>query len=295
VVRDELQIVPDRLLVSAGIRLDFSTYRRLEFQPSVRMLYTPSARQSLWLAASRAARVPSRLDRDIRYEAFTSMMGEIPLTTVATGSRAMRPEREHSLEAGYRLQSGQRWSVDTSIFWSHYDKLRTLSGPMMPDFSFNGTSLVATLPLTMANLGTGRNYGGEIWATWQVRHNWRLIPSYSYLNEARWLPAPGSSLYVWDGSPLTLPHQGILRSQHNLSRNVQFDMMFKANSPDRQFGIPGAFVVGARVAWRPTRTGEFSFAVQNLADRRIIESYAEGPNVAIPTRRTFTFEWRRHL
>ncbi|HEX6897839.1 MAG TPA: TonB-dependent receptor plug domain-containing protein, partial [Bryobacteraceae bacterium] len=58
VLRDEFQLIPNRLLVSAGVRADYTTYGKFDLQPSVRFLYTPNARQSVWLALSRAVRVP---------------------------------------------------------------------------------------------------------------------------------------------------------------------------------------------------------------------------------------------
>src|SRR5947207_726444 len=63
VMRDEWQVVPGRILCSAGVRVDYNSYSHVEYQPSVRLLYTPNPRQSAWLAASRAVRAPNRLDR----------------------------------------------------------------------------------------------------------------------------------------------------------------------------------------------------------------------------------------
>src|SRR5207248_10305058 len=63
VFRDELQLIPDRLLASAEVRIDYSSWTHFEFQPSFRLLFTPSRRQSAWLAVSRAARIPSRFER----------------------------------------------------------------------------------------------------------------------------------------------------------------------------------------------------------------------------------------
>jgi outer membrane receptor protein involved in Fe transport len=200
------------------------------------------------------------------------------------------------LEAGYRLQSGQRWSFDLSGFWSYYNRMRTESSPTAPTVRFSGNSLVFLMPLTIDNAGAGRSYGGEISGAWQVSEHWRLIPSYSYLNEARWRPqrSPYFS-YWWDGTPATLPHQVLLRSQHDLFRSLKLDLMARAWSRDKANCLPGAFLLDARVAWRPTRAGELSFAVQDLANHHVLEAYPEIASPSIPIRRTFVVKWMQRF
>ncbi|HUK18751.1 MAG TPA: TonB-dependent receptor plug domain-containing protein [Bryobacteraceae bacterium] len=198
VVRDEYQLVPDRLAGSVGIRLDYNSFSHFEYQPSVRLLYTPNQTQSAWIAASRAVRVPSRINRDIVFNGGAMLADGMPVSLLSYGSPSMRAEVERSLEAGYRVQSGQRWSVDASVFWSYYDRLAGMSGPPQPVVTFNGLTPVLVYPLTYGNMGRGRSYGAEIWAAWQVRQGWRLLPTYSYLSEDRWLPANGAETYEWD-------------------------------------------------------------------------------------------------
>jgi iron complex outermembrane receptor protein len=288
VVRDELQLIPNRLLASAGVRVDYNSDTRFEFQPSFRLLYTPSTRQSAWVAFSRAVRVPSQLDRDSRTEAGEQIVQGIPIHMTVVGSTAMHSEIERSAEVGYRLQSGQRWSVDASLFWSYYSQLALLSVPQYPTLSFEGGVPVLHMTLPETNRGTGRSYGGETWATWQVRPTWRLIPTYSYLNEVLWKPGPS---YAWYLNSFGAPHQGLIRSQHDLSRNWQFDLMARARSRDSQSNLPGVVLVDARLGWRPRRGTEFSFSVQNLTGRNVLETYSQSAFAAIPLQRTFVLRW----
>jgi iron complex outermembrane receptor protein len=295
VLRDEWQIVPNRLLGSLGVRIDYNTYRDVEYQPSFRLLYTPNARQSAWVAASRAVRVPSRMDRDIQLSGAESLVQGMPVSPTMTGSLGMRSEVARSIEAGYRLQSGQRWSIDASLFWTYYNRLRALEGPRVPQVSFSGGIPQLVLPFVADNSVRGRTYGGEIWAMCQVRSSWRLIPSYSYLNETRWLPDQGAFQYLFDGYPANLHHQALLRSQHDLSRTVQVDLMAKARSRDLAFGLPGVLLIDARFSWRPTSSGELSVSMENLTDRRVLESYPEVFTPAIPIRRTFVLKWTQRF
>jgi iron complex outermembrane receptor protein len=126
VIRDEWQVLSDRLLVSAGIRLDYNSYRDAEYQPSLRLLYTPKANQSAWVAVSRAVRTPNRVDRDVVFDPGSQTVQGLPVSHVNFGSKSMRSEVAKTAEAGYRFQSGQRWSVDTSVFWSQYSRLSSV-------------------------------------------------------------------------------------------------------------------------------------------------------------------------
>ena len=292
VFRDEFQLIPDRLMVSAGIRVDYTSSTHFEYQPSFRLLYTPTPRQSVWFALSRAVRVPSRVDRDVVADGGQVMLPGIPfpVSVQEFGNKAMLSERERSVEAGYRIQSGQRWSLDTSVFLSFYDRLRVLQYPDQPDVRFVDGIPTLHMSLTEQSRGTGRSYGSETWANIQINPKWRLIPSYTYLNEKEWLPTPATS-YAWLMQSSDSRHQGIVRSQHDLTRNLQVDFMARARSRNLTFNLPGVVLADARIGWRPNHNTEVSFSVQNLTNRTVLETYSEGPFVAIPTRRTFVFRW----
>ena len=291
VLRDELQLVARRLSLSAGVRLDYNSYTRWEAQPSFRLLYTPSSRQSAWLAVSRAVRVPSRLDRDLLSDYGQIQMEGFPINLKAVGSHAMRSETERSVEGGYRFQSGQRWSVDGAVFWSYYGKLRALSYPREPELVFVGTMPSLQLTMTETNAGKGRSYGAEIWGMWQVRPRWRLIPSYSCLRESLWLPSSPTRGYEWFFSSSTPQNQGLLRSQHDLTPKLQLDLMARARSRNLAFQLPGVLLADARLSWRPAHGTELSVSVQNVTDRTVVETSSEAPFVALPLRRTFVVKW----
>jgi iron complex outermembrane receptor protein len=295
VVRDEWQIVPGRLMGSAGVRVEYNSYSHFQYQPSIRLCYTPSLKQSAWMAVSRALRTPTRFDRDLRVDDGTVDAGGVPVALRIYGSQRTRPETERSVEAGYRQQWGQYLSIDGSAFWSYYTRLRAIDSPGEPQVSYSDGVPSLTVPLTFDNAGRGRSYGGEVWATWQVRPFWRLVPSYSYVKDSRWLPSGQGVLYEWDHLPSDLRHQALLRSQFDLPRHFQLDVMARAKSRDLAYQIPGSFLADVRLGWRPTRGAELSVAVQNLANRHVIDCVPEGDNPAIPLRRTFVLQWKQRI
>lgn len=295
VLRDEWQLVPQRWMLSAGVRVDYASYGRFEYQPSLRLLYT-DARQSAWLGISRAVRAPSRFDRGVHADGGVVEEFGLPIQITLSGATNFQSEVERSLEAGYRRQFGQRWSFDVAAFWSYYGRMRTEAGPTVPVMSFAGDTLSFNMPMTIDNGGRGRSYGGEVASEWQVTDRWRLIPSYSYLNETRWKPSNTPYLsYWWDSTPATLPHQGQIRSQHDLSRTLKLDLMARAWTRDAPNGLPGAALLDVRLAWRPLRSSEISFAVQDLTNHHVLEAYPEIASPSIPIRRTFTIKWSQRF
>jgi iron complex outermembrane receptor protein len=287
VLRDEFQFVPGRWMISLGIRLDGNSYHQVEYQPSVRLLFTPDSRQSAWLAVSRAIRAPNRADRDIRYDpgAIPTPIGLVDPDV--SGNPNMRSEVERSLEAGYRLQSGRRWSVDASVFWSYYDRLRANAGASQMILQAPGQIV---WPFQTCNCAWGRSYGVEIWATFQVRPGWRVLPSYSYLNQTTWLPPETFTHYAYDAMA-NIPHQAALRSQHDLSRTWKFDLMARARSHDTGWDLPGVLLLDTHLSWQPARGAEFSAGVENLTGRRVLESYSEAATPSLPLHRAFVIRW----
>jgi iron complex outermembrane receptor protein len=296
VLRDEWQVLSERLLLSAGVRLDYISYHDLEYQPSLRLLYTPKASQSAWVAVSRAVRTPNRADRDIVFDPGSETVFGLPVAMTNLGTKSMRSEVARTAEGGYRFQSGQRWSVDTSVFLSQYRRLRSVDYSLPPELIFSESGVSAWIPMRMANSGAGRSYGGDASATIQLRPGWRLIPSYSYLNDDRWLPAPSANYAtLWEQITADIRHQGAVRLQCDVARNLQLDLMARARSRDRAHQLPGVLLADVRFSWHPVRSTEFAFTAHNLTDRRVFETVSEGTTPAIPIRRIFLVQWTQRF
>ena len=61
-VQDEIALVPDRLFLTVGTKLENNYYTGWDLQPSVRLAWTPTSRQTLWAAVSDADRAPAAMD-----------------------------------------------------------------------------------------------------------------------------------------------------------------------------------------------------------------------------------------
>ena len=59
----------------AGSKFEHNDFSGFEYQPSVRLLYTPTERKTWWAAVSRAVRTPSRVNQNLVSHQFVSPVG----------------------------------------------------------------------------------------------------------------------------------------------------------------------------------------------------------------------------
>ncbi|MEJ1339978.1 MAG: TonB-dependent receptor [Candidatus Sedimenticola sp. (ex Thyasira tokunagai)] len=167
-VQDEIELLPDRLNMVLGTKLEHGTYSGLKWQPNLRLLWMPDSRQSLWASVSRAIRSPTRVDRDGVYmtgvtEPFTGAnTTPLPLLWQSDGNSAFKNELLTAYELGYRVQPRRGLSVDLALYHNDYNNLRDgLQSPVYLD----GTNWVANTLIT--NTGHGAVYGAELALDWR--------------------------------------------------------------------------------------------------------------------------------
>ncbi len=118
-IQDEIELSP-AWTISLGTRLERNAYTGVEWQPSVRGRWTRGT-QTLWAAMSRAARLPTRLETDVRI-----VQGGV---VVIAGNPDLESETVIAYEAGYRVQPRPFVDVDVALFVNDYDRLRTRNLP----------------------------------------------------------------------------------------------------------------------------------------------------------------------
>lgn len=265
--QDEIELMPDRLHLTLGTKLEHHEYTGFEVQPNVRLAWTLSEKQTFWGAVSRAVRTPSRAERD--FQVFGDLGPYVPPTpfpVVAPGSgnRDLLSEELIAYEIGYRLELRPNLSMDFSTFYNDYDNLRSVSilplqlGPASSTPYFE-------VPLTFRNELVGETFGGEVSATWQPLDAWRLRANYTFIKTHLRSVGGQPSLTVDTGgnSP---EHQVSIRSQINLSSDVDLDLGVRW--VDRLDGvlqqIPSYTELESRIAWRPNQNCEVAVVGNNL-------------------------------
>lgn len=266
-VQDEITLVPDRLRVTLGTKLEHNDHTGIEVQPSGRLLWTPHRQHAMWAAISRAVRTPSRVEDDsfINLAAFPGQDGL--LTRLAfVGNRHLVPEELLAYELGYRLQPSERFFLDVATFYNVYDNLSTLE-PLPPSFQ-PGPPPHLLLGQRFDNKAHGETYGIEAAVNWNVTSWWKVAAGYTWF-DSRFRRDPSSqngALYSNEGNDPH--HQFNFRSYINLPWRLEFDTMFNYvdNLPD--LNIPSYCRLDLRLGWRLTDALEVSLVGQNLIDYR---------------------------
>lgn len=281
--QDEISLIEDQLSLTLGSKLEHNDMTGFEIQPTARLLWTPTQRQTVWAAVSRAARTPTFLEDKARIKTITTP-GSKNLLEIR-GNAGIESEDSLAYDLGYRLQATERLSFDLAVFYNVYDDLiggvRGTPEPNPP---------IVIIPVNRANILDGETYGLELGTTWHISDGWRLSGAYTVLkmnlHRASGLPP---SVEAAEGQS---PRQQVsLQSNWDLSRNVQFDLMGRFVDRLQGFNPGGAagvsdvvseyFSLDARLSWRPRQNLEFSLVGQNLLDNHHPE-FGTSPVVKSP-------------
>ena len=264
-----------RLSTMAGARFERNAYTGLEVQPTVRVRWTPGSGQTLWGAVSRAVRLPTRFDADLRIR----QNGVV----VITGDPDFESETVVAYEAGYRQTPFPTlvWSLE--LFHNRYDDLRTQEP-------------TATTPPIMLGNGLNVNVSGlKLAGSLQPRPWVRVTSSYTYLNEDLRLDPDSRDLGRGLLETIDPTHQFQLSARLDLLRNVELDVSARYLSELPTPGTPAYTEAGFRLGWHATRSLELALIGRDLLHDDHFEfispSAARQTRLqrALFTRATFTF------
>ncbi len=276
---DEITLAPETLRMILGGRLENNNFTGTEFQPTLRLMWTPNPAQAVWGSLSRAVRTPSRAENDatVDLSATPASPPGIPLPVLLRNlppaNHRLEAEVVKALELGYRHQFHPRLSLDATVFRNDYTKLNTSPTGAL-DF------VLAPIPhlvqnLAPANANEARTHGLELAVDWHALPWWRLQPAYTYLrmSMASTVNDPaskGDAEMTSKGAPR---HQLSLRSSMTLSNRSQFDVWLRhvASTTWPGGSVPRYTTLDLRYAWRAMPGLELSVVGQNLLDRRHAE------------------------
>ena len=246
-LQDEIVLRKDRLHLTLGSKVEDNAYTGIELEPSMRLAWTPDKQQTVWAAASRAVRTPSRIDRDLFSPAT-------PPYRIAGGSKVVA-EKLLAFELGYRIQPNPHLALSLATFVNEYDDLRSLE-PLTPPLAF---------PVQASSGLEGRSAGAELTADWQVTDRWRLRAGATELRVSS-EPQAGTNgdRGTRDSIARDPNHQLSLRSSWDLAARWEWDTALRYVGPINQQALPGYLEMDLRLGWRPTPAWEVSLLGQNL-------------------------------
>ena len=256
-IHDDWTLVPERLKLGIGGRLDRATANGTQTSLNASLLWTPTRADSAWIKLARSPRISSRGERDISLLTGVSLIQvpgqpgvNIPVINQVTNNSDLGPEKMKGVEFGYRKQLAANLGADLSAYHQRYTDLRgaALLGmygchPMFAGlgiafdpascahFGLPAGSLVLFNQSRTANNLAGTSRGVELAVDWLVSPGWRLQLSYAWNRidmDNNDDPIARTSSAV---SEKSAPHHfGSLRSQWNIGANQQFDVWLRGSA-----------------------------------------------------------------
>ncbi|WP_429204949.1 TonB-dependent receptor plug domain-containing protein [Massilia sp. UYP11] len=262
-VQDDISVAQD-VRASAGVRIEHNVYTGSEVLPSLRLAWDVDARSMLWAALSRTVRAPSRIDRDLY--AVDSLD---PNAYLIAGGADVVAETARVAELGYRAQPLPSLSWSATVFYTDFERLRTLE----PAPAHAGPPAAYVLQ----SLGKGALRGVELWANWQAARGWRLQAG-AVLQDLDIGREPGSrddtglSFLAGNDPRVTWT----VRSAHDLGARLRADLALRYVARMPQTALPSYHELDARLAWQLRPDLEIALVGRNLLHRRHAEYGAAG-------------------
>lgn len=303
-IRDDITLIPDRLMFTIGSRFEHNDFTGMEIQPNARLMWTPNPENSVWIAVSRAVRTPSRAENDSKIDitpflpvatglALSSL--PFPISATLLGSGQYNSEKLIAYEAGYRHQFSPQASIDIAGFANDYSQLR--------DVSFGAFSLSTGLPLRLLqpvfinNQGSALTYGVETSIDLRPLENWRIQTSYSFIH----IDFSSNNLLkntnpTTGGSEKANPqHQLSVRSNYDFSERLQLNLWLRYTSEIAFYQIPSYVTIDAKLVYRPAKNTELFVVGQNLFSqhhRELTSDFIPLVPAAIPRGVFAGVQWR---
>lgn len=295
-LQDEIALIQNKLSLSLGTKALKTNYTGVQFEPTGRLLWTPSAYQSVWAAFTHALRTPSDGERDFYLLGDTgAVLDGLPVLARFNANPDFRSEELNGYEAGYRRLIAKTLYVDVASFYNHYGDLFSediTGGPFIETVPGPPHILI---PAEFGNGLVGATKGGEIAPAWKVTDWWRLQASYSYLQMDL---KKGTGSMDIGTAPITEKsspkHEVMIQSAFDLSKAFSLDLDYRYIS-----ALPGEMVnaystADARFAWKVKEHFQLSVVGRNLFQPYHYESNGDpGPLVGIKRSAYGQITWTR--
>lgn len=297
-IQDEIPIVENRISLTVGTKIEHNNFSGWEFEPSVRVLWTPSNNRSVWAAVTRAVRTPSRLDQDLALTGFVSAAPPFPVFVEIEGDPNFKPETMVGYEAGYRTQVNSSLYVDIAAFFNNYDDLESLGAVALgfaqsPPPSY--TYVLVSVPF--ANGIEGNTDGVEINPDWKPASWWELKGSYSYLQmHLRNKPGITDASTAASDTGSSPHHEVVIQSLFNLPKGFEFDPTYRYVGALPAQAVRRYSTMDLHVGWHFARQFELSVTGENLFRPYQVEQgigVNGAPNVGIKRAVYAQITWKR--
>jgi len=283
-VQDEIPLVRNRLSAVVGTKVLKTNYTGVLAEPSARLLYTPSATQTIWAAYTHALRTPADVERDFNLSSFLGDASNgLPIFARFSANPAFRSEQLNGYELGYRGLAGSRFSVDIDGFYNHYGDLFSEDLIALDVIETNPPPTHLLISAQFGNGLVASTTGMELAPEWRPEPWWRLRGSYSFLDmhveKGTNSKDIGSAPTVQGSSP---EYQALIQNGFDLPKSVNVDMEVRYVSALPGIQVPSYWTGGATVQWAASRHIQLKAVGENLFQPHHVEFvYDPGPPTGI--------------
>jgi len=291
-LQDEISL-NRQLALTVGSKFEHNSYNGFDAQPSARLLWNRTPKQSFWASFTRAVRAPSRIDEDVQLTDFATAT-PLPIYLRVDGNRQFRSEKLIAYEAGFRTLVTSHLYVDLALFYNDYRDLFSfqVGVPFLED---SPAPEHAVIPLLTSNGIRGTTKGFEIAPDWKPVSWWELKTSYAHL-EMNVKDGPGSNdptsaPNYEDSSP---KHQVVIQSFVKLPKKLEFDQAYRYVSALSAQSVKSYSTGDARFSWQATSELELSVVGKNLLQPQHNE-FGGDPGALVGIKRSVyaKITWRR--
>ncbi len=278
-VQHQIDLIPDSLTFTSGLRLDRNDFTGWEYQPNLRLIGRPSESHSVWGSYSRATRTPSRVENDMRF-----VNGLVPIETLKSnalleiqGSTSTQSENLTAYELGYRFVPRKNISVDLASYYFQYDDLTTIAIQGDPTVDISSGEPRIIIPLGASNAATGSAYGGEVSLRYNPTDWWRASLGYSYIETESSYDQSTQDIFLNPNS-FTPKHAVIFRTGVTVLRDIELDSTLRYVGSTQDNLVDPYFQLDVRIGVPLAPNVLFAIVGQNLISDKHREFSSISPN-----------------
>jgi iron complex outermembrane receptor protein len=289
-IEDDVSLVANKLRVVAGVKVEHNDYSGAELQPSARLIWHLSPRDTLVTSVTRAVRTPSRVETD--YTTASVASPAVPSFVRLLPNPDFRAEELIAYEVGYRTQATRNAYLTFSGFFNQLDHM--VSTELLQSFvETTPAPPRLILPVMFRNGIEGQSHGVEVTGDVRPTSWWRWTGHYSYAR-VQVSKKPGSADVTQERryENLVPRHQAHLHSSVDLPGAVEFDWTLRYVSRLPFGAVPAYTTSDVRLAWLATPQLELSVVGRNLHQSAHLE-WAGPPNIKIQRSAYLSVVWRR--
>ena len=225
-LHDDISLIDDRLSLRIGAKMEHTTFSGFNYQPGTRLAWTPSRRQTVWGAVTRAVRAVSHLEEGFNFTALVQP-GTPPLFVRLVGDGGFEPEPVIAFAAGSRTYIAERGFVAVSVFHNRHDDLLSVEAQAQETETAPPPAR-QVLPLLFRNGIVAQTTGGEINSLWDIKDWIRVRGSYSLVRvDARRKATSNDSSTVRQLEGDTPRHKVVLQSAFTLPKDFELNLTYR--------------------------------------------------------------------